>query len=95
MPIKIRDHPPKKWKILKARVGPETCPIITIRIILSKFSTYMIGRPMTKIVIFLCGGSLVIYAMNAAKIVKPIREYKPEHAMSIANGISVPVFVSK
>ena len=34
--------------------------------------------------------SLVMYAMNAANIRKPIRLYMPEHAMSMAKGIVDP-----
>jgi len=45
----------------------------------------MRGKPARNIVAFLQAAPLAMYATKTAKIVNPMREYMPEHAISMAN----------
>lgn len=45
----------------------------------------MSGKPMRNVVAFFQARPFEMYIMNVANMRNPMREYMPEHAMSIAN----------
>ena len=51
---------------------------------------YISGSPIRNIEVFFQGFSRIIYAMNVANIMNPIRLYTPEHATSTEKGIVAP-----
>ena len=66
--------------------------IMVIRITLV---AYIIGKLAKSTVIFFLIDPCEMYEKNTAKTKSPMNEYNPEHAISIANGITSPVTRSR